>query len=92
MVTMTEPTFTHEPDEHPSNCLDAVLHELAFEVNLTGQRRRETFEHGERALRELQRQVAESRAWARGYEHQLFSVGTSNPPEWLTAPLDQEGR
>lgn len=85
--------FTHDPGEHPSDCLDAVLHELAFETNLTGAHRRETFEHGEQALRELRKQVGEARAWARGYEHRLFLFDTSHPPQWLTAPLqaDWEG-
>ncbi|HEY6935133.1 MAG TPA: hypothetical protein VI452_17160 [Marmoricola sp.] len=88
---MSEPIFTHDPKEHPSDCLDAVLHELAFEASLTGQHRRETFDRGEQALRELQRQVAEARAWARAYEHRLFAFDVSNPPEWLAAPLDEEG-
>ncbi|MGN6131234.1 MAG: hypothetical protein ACTHOK_12930, partial [Nocardioidaceae bacterium] len=83
--------LTHDPREHPVDCLDAALHELAFEKDLTGQHRRETFEHGEQALRELQRQVDEARAWARGYEHRLFWLDTSNPPQWLTAPLPDEG-
>ena len=87
----TRHLFTHDPREHPVDCLDAVLHELAFEKDLTGQERRETFEHGQQALRELQQQVAEARAWARGYEHRLFWFDTSNPPPWLTAPLRDEG-
>tara|TARA_Y100000815_G_scaffold264176_1_gene279541 strand:+ start:2934 stop:3227 length:294 start_codon:yes stop_codon:yes gene_type:complete len=91
MVAMSERLFTHEPHDNPSDCLDAVLHELAFEANLTAEHRRETFEHGEQALRELQRQVAEARAWARAYEHRLFPFDTSHPPQWLTAPLDEQG-
>jgi hypothetical protein len=92
MVTVSKPFFSHDPKEHPFDCLDAVLHELAFGANLTGQQRRQTFGHAEQALRELHRQVAEARAWARGYEHRLFPFDTSNPPEWLIAPLDEEGR
>lgn len=34
METMTQRLFTHGPHEHPSDCLDAVLHELAFEAGL----------------------------------------------------------
>jgi hypothetical protein len=50
LVTMSELRFTHDPKEQPTDCLDSVLHELAFRANLTGQQRRKTFEHGERAL------------------------------------------
>ena len=38
----------------------------------------------------LRADLDEARAWARGFEHGMFvDVDTTNPPEWLTAPLEQ---
>lgn len=89
---MSEPTSSHNPEVQPGARLNAALRELAFEIDLTPERRQETFANGERALQELVRQLAEARAWARGYEHRLFPFDTTNAPQWLIAPLDAEGR
>ena len=48
----------------------------------------ESFPEQARRL-ELLEQLAEARAWARGYEHGMFvGIDTDAPPAWLTAPLE----
>ena len=42
-------------------------------------------------LERLRAERDEARAWARGFEHGLFTVDTDHPPAWLTAPLDLHG-
>lgn len=78
------PVHSYNPALAPQQCVEAVLHELAG-ARLTD--RAETLAHGLQAVRELVAQREEARAWARGYEHGLFTVDTDEPPGWLTAQL-----
>ena len=78
------PVHRHDASEHPADALHAVLHEFGC---ATLPDRAKTLAHGLNAVRTLQSQVAEARAWARGFEHgYLANVDTDTPPEWLTAP------
>lgn len=53
--------------------------------------RAETLAHWLAATHALERQVAEARAFARGYEHGLFEdVDTDALPAWLSAPLSTD--
>lgn len=83
------PSHRHNSADHPQDCLEAVLQELAGSASLND--RAETLAHGLEAAHALEQQVKEARGWARGHEHGLFTVDTDDPPEWLTDPLAPEG-
>ena len=71
------PSHRHNAAEHPVDCLDAVLHELAS-AELAD--RAETLAHGLEALCALEQQMTEARRRARGYEHGMFvNVDTHAP-------------
>lgn len=80
-------TYRHNPALTPEDCLGAVLHELAG-ARLSD--RAATLAHGLEALHHLTRERDEARAWARGYEHGMFTVDTDEPPAWLTKRLADE--
>lgn len=79
----------HDPRTEPQDRADASLMELAG-AKLSAQERQETLDHGLAAVRELGRQVAQARLWARAAYHEWYDkalVERDNPPDWLTAGL-----